>query len=364
MTDKTVNVDLGARSYVIDIHSGSMKDLQGKLDRYVGAEKYFIITDKNVGALYLSQLEKSLSSPYEVYQIDPGEASKKIETYNNICTYIIQNGVTRKAAVIALGGGVVGDLAGFVAATILRGIKYVQIPTSLLAQVDSSVGGKTGINSPLGKNLIGSFYQPSLVYTDITTLKTLPQRHILAGYAEILKYALIDDTGFFEWLDEHAGGLLAGDPDVLSEAIAVSCRKKADVVARDEQEGNIRALLNLGHTFGHALEAIAGYDDSLLHGEAVMIGMNMALAYSVDRGYAPEGDLEKLRKHYKRHDLWPKWNKTYSADDMLTHMQKDKKNIKDRIVLILMRGIGKSFIAKDENAADIKDFLARYIKGR
>jgi 3-dehydroquinate synthase len=228
--------------------------------------------------------------------------------------------------------------------------------------VDSSVGGKTGINSPAGKNLIGAFYQPSLVLADTAVLDTLPARQMKAGYAEILKYGLIDDPAFFDWLEQNGAAVLQREPSALQYAIEKSCTAKARVVASDETEQGRRALLNLGHSFGHALEVEAGYDGSLLHGEAVAIGMDMALALSVQLGFCPAADLARLRAHYDAIDLWPDTRPALSAGRMLTHMAKDKKNQRDQIVLILSHGIGKAFVDKNIPAAVLKEFLENYLK--
>ena len=366
MTTSTIlNVDLGDRTYPIMITDLGISGLSEHLNSTLKIDHYFLVTDETVADYYLEPVKNALGlSDERIFIIPPGEASKNLQNYKSLCDHFLNNGINRKSAIIALGGGVVGDLAGFAAATIMRGVHYIQVPTTLLAQVDSAVGGKTGINTDAGKNLIGSFYQPQMVYTDIGVLKTLPKRQMTAGYAEILKYALIDDPEFFTWLDQNAAHIFNHDAAALTHAIYTSCAKKADVVARDEREGGVRALLNLGHTFGHALEAIAGYDGSLLHGEAVLIGMDMALSYSVYRGYAPDADLKNLRAHYEAHNLWPRWSPSMGADDILVHMAKDKKNSKDQIVLILMRGIGQTYIAANENTEDIKDFLVQYLKQR
>lgn len=365
MNFSTLHVDLGERSYPILLSDREFIDLADEVHNHAQAERYFLVTDETVADLYLAPVKRALNiTDQDIFIIKPGEQSKSIPFYTQICEQFLSRGITRKSAIIALGGGVVGDLAGFAAATLMRGVGYIQIPTTLLAQVDSSVGGKTGINTPIGKNLIGSFYQPQMVYTNLDTLKTLPARQMRAGYAEVLKYALINDAGFYEWLNRNAGDVLSFDMKALNHAIYISCQKKAEIVARDEREGGVRALLNLGHTFGHALEAIAGYDGSLLHGEAVMIGMDMALAYSVERGYAPAHDLNALRAHYDAYNLWPEWSPDLDADTILSHMTKDKKNTQDQIVLILMKGIGDAFIAKDEKRTDIKDFLVQYLKQR
>lgn len=357
----SVTVDLGDRSYPVLIGPALYDDLAARLEQHTGAERYFIISDKTVAPLYLKALTDTLDIA-DTYIVDGGEASKSFAVYQAVCEQFSNTGVIRNTAVIALGGGVVGDLAGFVAATLLRGIKYVQLPTTLLAQVDSSVGGKTGINSPAGKNLIGAFYQPSLVLADTDVLDTLPARQMKAGYAEILKYGLIDDPDFFDWLDDNGTKVLDRETSALQYAVEKSCLAKARVVAGDETEQGRRALLNLGHSFGHALEVDAGYDGRLLHGEAVAIGMDMALALSVRLGICPAADLERLRAHYDKTGLWPAYRPALSAERMIAHMAKDKKNTQDQIVLILSRGIGKAFVDKTVRPAVLKEFLENYLK--
>ena len=247
------------------------------------------------------------------------------------------------------------------AATLLRGVKYVQIPTTLLAQVDSSVGGKTAINTPFGKNLIGAFYQPKCVIADTACLKTLPARQVVAGYGEVLKYALINDRSFFDWLGGHGKAVLSHDLEALSYVVEKSCHAKAAIVAADERESGQRALLNLGHTFGHACELEAGYDGRLLHGEAVLIGMMMAMEFSVDLGLCPKEDLQMLKAHYQDLSLWPDYQIQSDAAQFLGYMRKDKKNTKDQIVLILMKGIGQSYIARDIPQERLKEFLVHYL---
>jgi 3-dehydroquinate synthase len=262
---------------------------------------------------------------------------------------------------IALGGGVIGDLAGFAAAITLRGIPYVQIPTTLLAQVDSSVGGKTAIDTPHGKNLVGAFHQPRLVLADVSTLATLPRRQVLAGYAEVAKYGLIDDPKFFAWLEEHGRALVDGDEGLRLEAVATSVRSKAAIVARDERETGDRALLNLGHTFGHALEAEVGFGDELLHGEAVAAGMALAFALSARLGLAPQADADRVRRHLRAvglpaglKDVRPSWN----IDALIAHMRRDKKVRDERIRFVLARGIGKAFVSEGVDTGVVAALLA------
>lgn len=357
----TVKVDLGARSYPVLIGPALYGDLGAVLQNHVAADRYLLVTDRTVADLYLEDFSKAIALA-DTYIIEAGEASKDFANYQAIITQFLSKTVTRNTAIIALGGGVVGDLAGFVAATLLRGIKYVQVPTTLLAQVDSAVGGKTGINTPAGKNLVGAFYQPDLVLANTDVLDSLPLRARKAGYAEILKYGLIDDPAFFDWLEDNAQPVLSGDSKALQYAVAHSCKAKARVVAGDETEQGRRALLNLGHSFGHALEAEAGYDGRLLHGEAVAIGMDMALAFSVALGFCPEADLQRLRRHYEQTGLWPDYKPDLTASRMLDHMKRDKKNSRDQIVLILAHGIGKAFVDKNVPEAVLNDFITNYLE--
>ena len=275
-----VTIDLGKRSYPIDIGASLLDSLADNLPKAVESSRFYVVTDDQVGPLYLEALKSGIPLA-DIYTLPAGEGSKNLDHWQRICTQFLSAGITRKDAVVALGGGVVGDIAGFAAASIMRGTHFIQIPTTLLAQVDSAVGGKTAVNTTFGKNLIGSFYQPQWVLSDTKTLNTLPDRQMRAGYGEVLKYALIDNPAFFEWLETHAGDVLNRSPKHLNNAIAVSCRAKADIVTRDETEQGARALLNLGHTFAHALEAEAGYDGRLLHGEAVLMGMDMAQRLSL-----------------------------------------------------------------------------------
>jgi 3-dehydroquinate synthase len=284
-----------------------------------------------------------------------------------VCETLIAERIERGDVVVALGGGVVGDLAGFAAAVVRRGLEVAQVPTSLLSQVDSSVGGKTGINSQHGKNLIGAFQQPILVVADTALLDTLPAREFRAGYAEVAKYGLIGDAAFFAWLEENWRDIFAGGP-AREHAIAVSCRAKAGVVTRDERESGERALLNLGHTFGHALEAATGFSDRLLHGEGVAVGMSLAFAFSARRGLMPAAEADRVSKHLAAVGLPTKLSdisgELPGPDGFLELMAQDKKVKRGKLTLILARGIGKSFIAPDVDQAEIRDFLAEQLGGR
>lgn len=357
-----IKLDLENRPYDILVGEGCLAEAGRLLEPVLRPSKAIILTDDNVEPLYAERLIKSLKSVNihcsKLVAVPHGEASKSFATIEKIANEILESGIDRSTVLIALGGGVVGDLAGFSASVLLRGIDFVQIPTTLLAQVDSSVGGKTGINTPMGKNLVGTFWQPKMVIIDTDTLKTLPRRELLAGYAEIVKYGLINDAGFFYWLEENAQGLLAGDADLQKQAIAVSCRAKAGIVKQDEKEtGGIRALLNLGHSFGHALEALAGYDGSLLHGEAVAIGMVMAFDFSVQQGLCPVEDALRVKKHLMTAGLPIAKPESANPVAMLDYMKHDKKAQNGQIKLVLARGIGKAFSGASVDDADLLGFL-------
>ena len=323
----------------------------------------FIVADETVAERYMQPLLNALAqvglTAVLPLMVPAGEASKSFDVYERVIDYFLMHKIKRDSVVVALGGGVIGDLAGFAAATVLRGVKLVQIPTSLLAQVDSSVGGKTGINTAHGKNLVGAFYHPSLVLADVAVLDTLPLREVKAGYAEVLKYALIGDPAFFRWLQEHGWAVLAGDMTARSHAVAVSCAAKAEVVMADpfERHGR-RALLNLGHTFGHALEALGGYDGRLLHGEAVAIGMRWAFDYSVRAGLCPPSDAAAVHAHMDKLELMAKPPFAVTAEAVLEYMAGDKKNsAAGGVTLILPRGIGDVFVSRDVPGEDILSFL-------
>ncbi|MFT9014845.1 MAG: 3-dehydroquinate synthase [Acetobacter sp.] len=325
-----------------------------------------IITDEAVGALYLDKLKTALGETgitTRSLTIAPGEHSKSLETYQRLTDAILEHGVERRTSIIALGGGVVGDLAGFVAATTLRGLPFVQIPTTLLSQVDSSVGGKTGINSRWGKNLIGAFHQPLCVLADVSALATLPRRELMAGYAEIVKSGLIGDESLFAWCEKNGAAVLARDPECLAEAVRQACAFKARVVAadeREEQKTDGRALLNLGHTFGHALEAELGYDGRLLHGEAVSIGLTLAFALSVRLGLCPQGDLDRVTTHLESLGMPAHIRDlpySFRITDLMAHMQRDKKMQDGKLSFVLARGIASAFTTRDVPADLVREVL-------
>ncbi len=353
---ETVRVALGARSYDIRIGPGLIDQTGTMLQPLMAVPRAVIVTDETVAALHLPRLAASLDAAgidHEDIVLPAGEATKSLDRLGEVLDRMLSAGIERSVTVIALGGGVIGDLGGFAASVALRGLPYVQIPTTLLAQVDSAVGGKTGINSRHGKNLIGSFYQPRLVIADVATLDSLPPRQRRAGYAEIVKYGALGDLEFFTWLEANGAELLAGDADRLSQAVRISCEAKAAIVAADERESGKRALLNLGHTFGHALEAETGYGDALLHGEAVAIGMGLAFDLSVRLGLCPKADADRLRRHLSDVGLpvaLPKG--AWSVDRLMAHMGRDKKVTDGRIAFVLARGLGKAFVATDIDPAE------------
>jgi 3-dehydroquinate synthase len=353
---------LGARSYDIQIGPGGLKHLAEALRAIGVSGKIAIVTDATVQGLYGVAITEALSG-FEMTMITrpAGEAQKSMEGLNAVLNALFEAGLNRSDTVLAFGGGVMGDLAGFAASIYKRGARFVQVPTTLLAQVDSSVGGKTAINTPFGKNLIGAFYQPELVLIDTSLLSTLPERQLKAGYAEVVKYGLIDRPEFFSELDAGLGAdVLAGQPSALTRAISVSCTAKADVVAQDEREGGVRALLNLGHTFGHALELEAGYDGDLLHGEAVSAGMDMAFEFAARIGLCPNQEAIRVRDHLARLSMPTRPDMARflaDPDALLAHMRQDKKNDGDQITLILPHAIGEARIHRDIDAATLLDYL-------
>jgi len=366
MTQK-LNLDLGDRSY--DIHIG--KGLIDHIADYLPYEaddlksrSVFILYDQNVYP-YVQVIEESLAQKgvsSKSHFEKGGEPTKSYDGYYRVMNWLLENGVNRKSLLIAVGGGVIGDLGGFAASTVMRGIDFIQVPTTLLAQVDSSVGGKTGINTAQGKNLVGAFYQPKAVLCDLGTLGTLPPRELMAGYAEIVKYGLIRDMGFFEWLEQNGQDVLALKEEALSHAVYTSCKAKADIVKADEREGGVRALLNLGHTFGHALEAAANYDGRLLHGEAVSIGMVMAFDLSAKMGLCAQEEPARVEAHLKScglktqiSDITP--HLKASSDDLWDNMTRDKKASGGKIGFILARGIGDAFQTTEVNEQDVMTLL-------
>ncbi len=357
-------VDLPGRAYEISIGPGLLADAGTMIAARAPGAACAIVTDDNVARHHLAALEASLERSgirHTSVVVRPGEASKSYAVFETVCDAIIGAGLERGDLVVALGGGVVGDLAGFAAASVRRGMRMVQIPTSLLAQVDSSVGGKTGINSPLGKNLIGAFHQPSLVIADADVLATLPPREFAAGYAELAKWALIGDAAFFDWLDVHREEIFAGGP-ARAEAVAKACAGKAGVVMRDEHEHGERALLNLGHTFGHAFEKLTGYDGArLVHGEGVAIGIACAFRFSHRLGLCAAIDVARVEGHLAaaglptRIEQIPRFDASPAA--ILETMRQDKKVERGALTFILVRGIGRAFIAKSIAADEVLSFL-------
>ncbi|MBF0093924.1 MAG: 3-dehydroquinate synthase [Alphaproteobacteria bacterium] len=361
----TLNVGLGDRGY--DIHIGSgLLDRAGELMTPVLRQKRaFIVTDANVAPLYLDRLSQALDKAGIAAGrliLPAGEQTKDFAHLQQVLDAMLAARCERRTMVVALGGGVIGDLTGFAASILLRGVDFVQIPTTLLSQVDSSVGGKTGINSAHGKNLIGAFHQPRLVLADTGTLDSLPRREVLAGYAEVVKYGLIDDPNFFGVLEKGGYTVAEGNRSLRRHVVSVSCTAKARVVAADEREEGARALLNLGHTFGHALEAETGYGPDLLHGEAVAIGMVMAFDLSVRLGLCPAEDAGRVRAHLARVGLPVKprdiGGRAFDPERLLGHMAQDKKVVDGRLTFILAHGIGKAFVSRDVAAPDVLALLA------
>ena len=350
---RIVNVALGERSYPIHIGDGLIGALP-ELLRGRAVSRVAVVTNPTVADLYLGRVQQALADagfPVVAIMIPDGEAHKTLATWAHILDRLLAARLDRKSAVLALGGGVVGDVAGFAAATYQRGIDLIQVPTTLLSQVDSSVGGKTGVNHPLGKNMIGAFYQPKLVVIDTATLASLPERELRAGLAEVIKYGLIRDHGFFAWLERNVQALLAGDTDALAHAIEVSCRHKAEVVANDETEQGERALLNLGHTFGHAIEAGLGYG-AWLHGEAVAAGTVLAARLSARLGWLSESDVDRIARLFSAAGL-PTQGPPLGADRYLELMSRDKKVVSGNARLILLRAIGAGVVTSDAPLDDV-----------
>ena len=366
---KKVNVSLPGspnlnRSYDIHIGSGLLESCASLISPLLKRDFVAIVTDENVAKSHLEGLTQTLDRA-EITHVTkimpPGEASKSFTGLEALMHWLLDNKVERQDMVIALGGGVIGDLTGFAAATLRRGVRFTQIPTTLLAQVDSSVGGKTGINVPQGKNLVGAFHQPSLVLADLDVLQTLPDREFRAGYAEIVKYAAICDRPFFDWLEDNLDALNNRNNDALSFAIAKSCQTKADIVAQDEKEHGARALLNLGHTFAHAYENLTGYSDNLLHGEAVGLGIAQAVQLSVHLGICTEADAQALVNHLAKAGLPVSQadikGGPFKATDLVNAMAQDKKVSQGVMTFILMKAIGEAFITNDVSATQLTAFL-------
>src|SRR5436190_3022903 len=360
----TVPVTLGAHAYDIVIGCGLLAELGKRIAVLRPGASAAIVTDETVAARHLKAAEAALAAAgiHAVpIIVPPGETTKSWRTLEEVCDRLLEARIERNDVVIALGGGVIGDLAGFAAAILRRGLDVVQVPTTLLAQVDSSVGGKTAINAKYGKNLIGAFHQPILVIADTALLDTLPPRQFRAGYAELAKFGLLGDAGFFAWLEANWRDVFAGGP-AREHAIAVACRGKAGIVARDERETGERALLNLGHTFGHAFEAAAGFSDKLLHGEAVALGIACAFEFSTHLGLIPGNDAGRVAHHLAAVGLPTRVGDVPALrtdpDRLMTLIAQDKKVKRGKLTFILCRGIGKAFIANDVDAAQVHTFLA------
>ncbi|MBP9173328.1 MAG: 3-dehydroquinate synthase [Rhizobiales bacterium] len=366
-----VSVNLGQRTY--DIHIG--ENLLQEAGRYIAPllSRPFaaIVTDENVARHHLKALEASLTAAgiVSVAIILPaGEKTKCFTALADLCEQLLAAGVERQDKVIAFGGGVIGDLTGFAAAILRRGVEFIQVPTTLLAQVDSSVGGKTGINSAHGKNLIGAFLQPVMVLADTSLLETLPRRELAAGYAEVAKYGLLGDLSFFEWLEANSEILLRGDAQARAYAIHRSCSAKAAIVAQDETEQGMRALLNLGHTFGHALEKATGYSSRLLHGEGVAIGMVQAFRFSEHLNHCKAGTADRVARHLKAAGLPTHMNEIEGplppVSDLVNIMKQDKKAQSGKLTFILARAIGDAFIARSVPESAVADFLKEDLKSK
>jgi 3-dehydroquinate synthase len=360
----SVSVDLGDRSYDVVVGPGLLADAARHLAPLIVSQPVVVVSDDNVAALHLETLTRALDGAgidHREIVLDAGEPTKDIATLERLIEGILDTRPERGSTVIALGGGVVGDITGVAASLVLRGIDFIQIPTTLLSQVDSSVGGKTGVNTRHGKNLVGSFYQPRLVLADTGVLDTLSRRELLAGYAEVVKYGLLGDRTFFDWLVDNGQRVVEGDAEARRHAVVTSCRMKADIVAGDERETGRRALLNLGHTFGHALEAECGYGDTLLHGEAVAIGTMLAFDLSVTLGLCPSEDASRVRRHFADMGLPTGFDaiggRDWSAATLIDHMGHDKKVRAGRIKFILVRGIGQAFVADEVALEDVRRHL-------
>ncbi|ANP38814.1 3-dehydroquinate synthase [Phaeobacter gallaeciensis] len=351
---RTVHVPLGERAYDVVIGPGLLQEAGKRIKPLLNRPRVAVLTDENVAARHLDTLRAGLAAEgieMDALALPPGESTKAWPQFSRAVEWLLETQVERSDIVIALGGGVIGDLAGFAASVLRRGVRFVQIPTSLLAQVDSSVGGKTGINAPQGKNLIGAFHQPSLVLADTEVLGTLTARDFLSGYGEVVKYGLLGDAAFFDWLEEHGPALAAGDMAARVEAVARSVQMKADIVVRDETEQGDRALLNLGHTFCHALEAATGYSDRLMHGEGVAIGCALAFELSSRLGLCSQEDPSRVRAHLMamgmKADLSDIPGDLPGAVALLDLMGQDKKVVAGQLRFVLARGIGKAFVTAD-----------------
>ena len=361
---RTVRVELGERGYDIHVGPGLIAQAGKYLEPLLRRARVAIVTDETVARHHLPALAASLDEhgiAHDEIVLPAGESTKSFAQLEKLTEWLLETGVERGDLVIALGGGVIGDLTGFAASIVRRGVDFAQIPTTLLSQVDSSVGGKTGINTRQGKNLAGAFHQPRLVLADTDALKTLPMRDFLAGYAEVVKYGLIDDRDFFDWLETNLDAIKAGDDAARSYAIVKSCEAKAAIVAADERESNVRALLNLGHTFGHALEAATGFSSKLVHGEGVAVGMALAFDYSARLGLCPSQDAVRVHRHLERAGLPCSLadipGPLPDAEGLIALMGQDKKVVDGKLTFILVRGIGEAFITRDADRGTLKALL-------
>ena len=368
MTRETVHVPLGDRAYDVVIGTGLIAGVEAAIAPFLRRPRVWIVTEEHVAAHHLKALQVGLGAvASEALVLPAGEGTKSWPYLMQTVEWLLEQKVERRDIVIALGGGVIGDLVGFAAAILRRGVRFVQVPTSLLAQVDSSVGGKTGINAPQGKNLIGAFHQPSLVLADIDVLATMPQRDFLSGYGEVVKYGLLGDAEFFAWLEENGPALAEGDAGARAYAVRRSVEMKAEIVVRDETEQGDRALLNLGHTFCHALEAATGYSDRLLHGEGVAIGCALAFELSARLGLCSQEEPSRVRAHLAhmkmKRDLSDISGELPDARGLLDLMGQDKKVIDGQLRFILARGIGQAFVTadvpRDQVAALLEDARVR-----
>jgi len=370
-TPQIVHVDLGARAYDVVIGEGLIAGAADQIAPLLARNKVAILTDENVAARHLEPLVEALQGAgiaSSHLALPPGEGTKAWPQFERAVEWLLAEKVERRDVVIALGGGVIGDLAGFAAAVLRRGVRFVQIPTTLLAQVDSSVGGKTGINAPQGKNLIGAFHQPSRVLADISALGTLSARDFLAGYGEVVKYGLLGDAAFFDWLEQNAPAMAAGDVAARIHAVRRSVEMKAEIVVRDETEQGDRALLNLGHTFCHALEAATGFGDRLLHGEGVAIGCALAFETSARLGLCSQEDPSRVRAHLRdmgmKVDLADIPGDLPDADGLLELMAQDKKVLDGQLRFILARGIGQAFVTSDVSRDVVRGVLQDALAAR
>jgi 3-dehydroquinate synthase len=366
-----IHVPLGDRAYDVRIADGLIGRAGAEIAPLLRRPRVAVVTDANVAAAHLAALEAGLRAAgiaSSALVLPAGEATKGWAELARTVEWLLAEKVERRDVVVALGGGVIGDLVGFAAAILRRGVRFVQVPTSLLAQVDSSVGGKTGINTAQGKNLVGAFHQPSLVLADIAALDTLPPRDLLAGYGEVVKYGLLGDAAFFDWLEVHGPAIAAGDRAARARAVARSVEMKAEIVVRDETEQGDRALLNLGHTFCHALEAATGYSDRLLHGEGVAIGCALAFELSARLGLCSQEEPSRVRAHLRamgmKTDVADIPGELPDAGGLLALMGQDKKVVDGRLRFILVRGIGEAFVADDVDPGAVRGLLAEALAGR